>query len=236
MNWSRLYKHIKQNTEITVVSCCHQYRKLAKTLPNTDDSVLEIGFAAGLATEQLAKTAEKIIAVDTSYSLVEEAQNKFSDLTNVSWIHLDARDIESLKQQIPEPDLIFIDIGGDALLGNLCSLLREILFYFMPRQLIVRNFELAILDNLIKESHLPEEDARTRHELGFTMQDNIESLLNLSHSSIASDRLFAARKLRETNLAIAHERLLEMQSDPSPKVRRACTPFNNRNNLNNKSP
>ncbi|MDO8582274.1 MAG: 16S rRNA (adenine(1518)-N(6)/adenine(1519)-N(6))-dimethyltransferase RsmA [bacterium] len=55
----------------------------------SDDVVLEIGPGKGVLTEELAKKAKQVIAVELDRSLVAELQKKFRDQKNVTVVHED---------------------------------------------------------------------------------------------------------------------------------------------------
>ncbi|MCH9770460.1 MAG: class I SAM-dependent methyltransferase [Gammaproteobacteria bacterium] len=223
MNWINLYKQLKNHTEIKVISECDTYRKFAKNLPRSTDSVLEIGCSTGMMTKVLAGPAKQVLAVDNSAAMLTFAQQSLIDCPNVEFIQLDARDIEAVQALMPKPDIIFMDIGGNVRLNNLTSLLRLYLFAFTPRIWVVRCFELAILQHLITEAELPEESAHAKKIISPPSDSRVDYLLELSESDILSDRIFAARKLRSVKKPLAQQRILAMQQDPSSKVRRICS-------------
>ena len=54
-----------------------------------DDTVIEIGAGTGLLTEELAKRAEKLIAVEVDEELAKRLRHRFSDGSNVSILQAD---------------------------------------------------------------------------------------------------------------------------------------------------
>lgn len=207
---------------IIAVSSIERYRQLARELPTCHDSVLEIGCSTGMATRLLAKSGAHVIAVDVAGGLVEKLLSELADLENVTVAQVDGRDTPQLLTLAPKPDLVFIDIGGDAHLDNVALQLRQCLRAFAPRLIVVRSRELALFSSLIADIELSE----TSELLSTNSQDGIDhtlaNLLDLSQSSNTNCRIFAARRLRTLTLPIAQERLKEMANDPHPKVRRTA--------------
>lgn len=56
---------------------------------NSDDFVIEIGPGEGVLTEQLAKYAKKVIAIELDNNLVPLLEKKFADKKNIEIIHED---------------------------------------------------------------------------------------------------------------------------------------------------
>lgn len=214
MSWSKLSRHLGRETRIVVVSTVERYRRLASTETQAEDIVLEVGCSTGSATRALAKRAAQIVAVDLSAEVTARLSADLRDLRHVTVARVDGRNAGELKVLCPDPDLIFIDIGGDALLPNVVSVLRICLLAFAPRLLVVRSFELAILQSLLSAAELPPDAASSDGANWFDM------LLDLSRSVVDSDRVFAARQLRMLCTKAAKTRLLEMADDPHSQVRR----------------
>jgi len=221
-SWLQFYRHIKAKTNIILVSSCDKYRKMAHELPRSHESVLEIGSSTGLTTIELAQSARQVIAVETSFPFFEQAQQEYAHIENIQFVRLDARDIESVKEVVAEPDIIFLDIGGDAQLGNVSSILRLYMVHFTPRLFVVRNFELAMLMELVTDTEIPEESRRVKSVIDSPDNKNIQHLLDLSYSEVLSDRAFAARKLKAIPNELAQERVREMCEDVSPKIQKIC--------------
>jgi SAM-dependent methyltransferase len=206
---------------IKVVSSAQYFRRLARQLPTSQDTVLEIGCSTGEATRVLAATGARVLAVDLAAEMIEALQAEMAEVDNVRVVWVDGRDMTVLAEMAGQPDLIFLDVGGNALLGNVASVLRQCLKTFTPRMIIVRSFELAHMAYLIDEVEPPQKlltptlEERLGHALG--------SLVALSQSQVDSDRVFAARKLRDLGTAQAKERLEQMRDDPNSKVRRIAT-------------
>ena len=203
--------------QIKVVSTAQYFRRLARQLPTAKDIVLEIGCSTGEATRILAATGARVLAVDIAAEMIETLQTEMAGTDNVRVVWLDGRDIGALVAMIEQPDLIFLDVGGNALLGNVASVLSQCLKTFMPRMVIVRSSELAHMANLIDEVEPPPLLSVTLEE---RLGRALGSLLELSQSQVDSDRVFAARKLRELGTAQARERLEQMKNDPDSRVRR----------------
>ena len=136
--------------------------------------------------------------------------------------HLDGRDTPALAALLPRPDLVFVDVGGDARLDAVALQLRQCLLAFAPRALVVRSAELAAVCAALGEVEAPDAEDLGPARSHDPRAHAVESLLDLSHSSGALNRVFAARKLRAhtgTSPA-ARARLAELAQDPDPRVRR----------------
>ena len=220
MSWEHLYRHIKTSSRMHVVSSSVHYRRLAKLLPNENDTVLEVGCSSGLATKVLAKSAKQVIALDNSYDFIQRCKETSGETPNVTFMHIDGRDLDAVTKHCPNPDIIFFDIGGNAMLGNVCSVLRLYLKYFSPRIYVVRSIELALLNAIIEENEIPEESRRVKNILCDQPVQGIDYILELSHSTIVNDRMLAVKKLLLLDNERAKQRLQEMVDDPNIKVRK----------------
>lgn len=209
--------------EIVVVSSPTEYRRLARQRVQAEDRVLEIGCSTGEATLRLAKTGAMVLAVDVGAVMVAKAQALLAPYPAVTILLLDGRDVPALAQRLPEPTVIFVDIGGDATLDNVALQLRECLRTFSPRLLVVRSFELATLCSLVTECETPQ-DARFPQA---SSRDHaarvLDNLLTLSRCTDPDSRMYAARRLRHLRTPQGLERLAEMAADEShPGVRKAA--------------
>ena len=208
--------------EIVVVSSVEDYRRLARDRVAGEDAVLEIGCSTGKATAVLARTGARIVAIDSGTAVLAKARAALAGAENVEIVRGDARDVAALKDLLPEPDVIFLDIGGTALLDNVAGMLRQCLLAFRPRLIVVRSHELAEVASRISKASPPER-ARLVRDTAPPRNRALKALLDLSRSERAGNRLFAVRKLRRLTAAAAKQRLAELADDPSPAVRKAAT-------------
>lgn len=206
--------------DIQIVSSTERYRTLARELPKPNDSVLEIGCASGDATHQLAKSGANVLAIDLSEGVTNKVAADLSDFPNVTVACLDGRNISTLAKHMPAPNILFIDIGGDALLDNIAFQVRQCLRAFKPRTIIIRNFELAALASCITDVEPPKESPLENLTIHSKLGPTLDSLLDLSNSSNPKHRAFAARKLRTLGTPEAQQRLDELKHDPDKRVRR----------------
>jgi SAM-dependent methyltransferase len=208
--------------EIIVVSSTETYRRLARELPRPEDAVLEIGCSTGGATRQLVETGACVVAVDNSRELVARVGRELGAHGNLKVACVDAKDIPAVAALMPAPALVFLDIGGNAPLDLVALHLRLVLRAFRPRTIVVRNFELALLAGMIKQSETPADlSAELGHHVSFG-RDVFANLLDLSASSRVRAREWAALRLKKHDCPIARQRLREMCSDPHPRVRKAA--------------
>lgn len=210
------------DTEIRVVSEIDTFRRAAKTLPTSEDTVLEIGCSTGATTQILTKTGAQVVAVDKSAELIQQLRQNFPHFKRFV-AQVDALNIPALVELIPNPTLIFIDIGGNAHLDTVALQLRLCLQAFQPRLIVVRSFELAILVSMISEAEPPTFSGSGNRGSG---EDVLSNLLLLSRSNRVHNRLFAVRNLSKHHTESARRRLQELASDPHHKIRktarRAC--------------
>jgi precorrin-6B methylase 2 len=212
---------MRKQVEIIVVSSVEDFRRLAGSKVGEEDAVLEIGCSTGKTTRKLAKTCARVVAVDVSSEMVDQTREEVAGFDNVEVVCGDARDIVALKPLMPEPDAIFLDIGGRALLDNVATLLRQCLRAFGPRLIVVRSHELAEVASLITEARPPAR-LRLRQLNPSAREEALRAFLELSHSSSVSSRLLAVQKLAKNSSAPAQQRLSEMAEDPNTRVRRAA--------------
>jgi precorrin-6B methylase 2 len=203
--------------ELIIAVTVDYYRRLARERVEEGSTVVEIGCSTGRTTRLLARRCGRVVAVDVSQEMVTRVQQELADCPNVLVARVDGRDVETLAQLAGRPDTVFVDVGGDALLENVLTVLWRCLCSLRPqRRLIVRSQNLACLLRLVSEI---EPAAFTEEKISLPKQAPLESLLELSHSLHAGNRVFAARRLRALNSPAARQRLEEMRTDPSSKVR-----------------
>jgi len=219
------------NPEIIVVSAVEDYRRLAKERIAATDAVLEIGCATGLTTKALARTGAKVVAIDCSEEVLVKARAAVAGQGKVEIARGDWRDLAAMKELLPEPDVIFLDIGGTALLDNVALLLRQCLRAYRPRLLVVRSHELADVVSLVADYRVPTRPVLRRPPVAETDQAALAALLDLSHSERVGNRLFAVRKLRQIDDPAAQARLVELTNDPSKRVSHAANPKKRQSDL-----
>lgn len=209
---------------IVVVSSVERYRRLARDLPGPADAVLEIGCSTGEATRLLATGGARVVAVDVATEMVERARATVADMPRVTVAQVDGRDTPAMAALLADPDLVFVDIGGDARLDAVTLQLRQCLLAFAPRATVVRSAELAALCASVTDIEVPAADALGtlwgRRRSPDAQAHALESLLDLSHSASVTNRLFAARKLRDRAEPAARERMAQLADDPDARVRR----------------
>jgi len=223
-------------TAIVVVATSTRYRQLARTLPAAGDTVLEIGCSTGEATRLLAASgAGAVVAVDVAAEMVARTRAAVaaaggaaaSGGARLTVARLDGRDTAALRALVAAPDLIFVDVGGDARLDAVALQLRQCLLAFAPRTLVLRSAELAAVCAAVREVEAPAPrragPRRGRGRSADPQAHALESLLDLSHSAAVPNRVFAARRLRRSVAAAARERLAELAGDPDARVRRVAS-------------
>ena len=209
-------------TEIIVVTSARRFRQIAKELPTHRDSVLEIGCATGRTTRALADTGARVVSVDVGEGPVHRVQEQMADFGNVTVARVDGRDTPRLVELVPDPNLIFLDIGGNAHLDNVTLQVRQCLRTFRPRVLVVRSRELAMFASMVTEVESPDDIPLPRIEIHDKLGHALEALLDLSRSSHVDNRMYAARKLRSLDVPRARERLRQMLGDADHRVRRTA--------------
>ena len=208
--------------EIIAVSSVESFRRLAKELPGNDDAVLEIGCSTGTSTRILAETGARVVAVDNSAEMSARSQHEMKGRENVSVVMTDGRNVSELAALLPDPTMLFVDIGGNAHLDNVALLLRLCLRAFCPRVLVVRSFELATLASLIGSVEPPPSSGLISSDGHVSGREPLPNLLDISRSGSRDGRIFAARMLGRQRSPRARQRLEEMLADPMRKVRVAA--------------
>lgn len=82
-----------------------------------DDLVIEIGPGEGVLTEELAKRAKKVIAVEIDKNLVNSLRNKFSNKKNVEIVNADILKI-NLTELFPHPANATLSLHRERGLGG----------------------------------------------------------------------------------------------------------------------
>lgn len=205
---------------MVVVSSALAYRRLAGARPRPGDHVLEIGCSTGLATEALAATGAHVLAVDISGEMVERTRARCASRPNVGVAQLNVADAAQLATLRPVPDVVFVDVGGNATLVNVAVVVQACLDACRPRLLVVRSRELAGLASRIVEVEDPEANPLLRRAPVDRIGRAVPELVELSRSADADDRAFAARRLLRIVDASARLRLGELVADPDRRVRR----------------
>ncbi|NCC50778.1 MAG: methyltransferase domain-containing protein [Spartobacteria bacterium] len=206
--------------EILVVSSTARFRSLAKRIPQPSDTVLEIGCSSGGTTRNLIKSGARIFATDNSRTFTDQLREELEDTPRVSVHHVDGRNINELVRLVAAPNLIFIDIGGDARLDHIALQVRFCLLAYRPRLIVVRNFELAWVTSMTTLSEPPDEHVDCFPLLSESDDLTLETLLELSHSANVNNRIYAVRKLLGLEAPAAAERIAAMRHDPEARVRR----------------
>jgi len=88
--------------------------KLAERLadlmePNPHRTVLELGAGKGIFTAELAKRFQQVVALELDEKLLEEAKANLADVSNLTWVHGDMKEVDPTRLVPP----------GSILAGNL---------------------------------------------------------------------------------------------------------------------
>lgn len=116
------------------------YRRLAHNQPNQDDFVVELGSSYGKASNILAPTCGKLLAVDCSKEAVEQSQELYP--------HIDFRRIDVFTDRLQLLEaargctVVFLDIGGNRELQSVSHMLCFLLRALQPRLVVVKSQEL----------------------------------------------------------------------------------------------
>lgn len=222
LDTNRPLKMVPGTVEVQVVSSIDRYRQLARELPVETDRILEVGCSTGESTRLLAQRAARVVAVDVSAELVDRLQAEMAGCSKVQVARIDGRNTPQLVALLPDPTLIFVDIGGTAHLDNVALQLRLCLKAFAPRLIAVRSFELATFAGLLTLVEPPEVPALSPQDTSDPQAHTLQHLLDLSHCSNTDSRVYAVHRLRDLDAEEARQRLQELADDPHRRVRRAA--------------
>jgi precorrin-6B methylase 2 len=134
---------------IYVCARASTYRRLAEQLPRADDVVVEVGAAGGATTRRLAQTAGRVIAIEKSASMVEEAREAVADLENVTVLHSDAHRLGPVLELVESADIVLIDVAGSAPPFHTAKLGETYRHHLRPRILVLRNTRLTEFARLL---------------------------------------------------------------------------------------
>ena len=146
--------------EVRVCARVAAYRALARTLPESGDTVVELGAAEGHTTGFLARRAERVIAVEKSAACLEIARDRCARRSNITWVNADAFELGEIQAHTSRADLVFLDIGGSSwawLALKLAGMYRQM---FQPRVMVIRNVGL---NDFVCAVQGREEDAPAGH-------------------------------------------------------------------------
>lgn len=210
--------------EVIVAATVGHYRKLASTRIQNSDSVMEIGCSTGETTRLLAAASRCVLAIDCSDQMVSKTKVQLACSDHVRVVKADARDTDLLAQTMPEPDAIFLDVGGNQQLDKIATIVRGLMLTYQPRLLVVRNEELAAFASLICDVERIESTttfSKPNTPKSGHGENAISALMDLSDSHLISNRAYAARKLKDhIHIRQVYERIVAMQEDASPTIRR----------------
>lgn len=210
-------------SKLYVVGSSDEYRKLAREITTPADQVLEIGCASGDATAALARRAASVLAVDISQTILAEARTRCAQFDNCEFREFDARGIFLLKKEHPHFDLVFADIGGDAPIGRVTTLLLDIRSYYpAARATVMRSLELSVaLDGLQSVEQLPQKLANRY----LIPRSPLEVFYSYAASPERNNRIFAARLLTKISAPQGAQEteftntVARLQNDPAMSVR-----------------
>lgn len=89
---------------------------------NSEDFVIEIGPGEGVLTEQLAKCAKKVLAIELDNNLIPILEKKFVDQKNIEFVHGDILNInlsELIKNNVETPRRGVSAMGTYKLIANI---------------------------------------------------------------------------------------------------------------------
>lgn len=182
--------------ETYLVASTKTFRKYAKSLPNNQDTVLEIGASYGEATQILAQVAKKVFAVEHSREAFTVLSQLQVQTPHICPLWHDARDIYGLLASCPHADVLFFDIGGDAPAHVAIYLLQLYLLAYQPRLAVVRNISLAGLFGHIKVTEFPDKKGYARYKKLPTAE---EILMHYRHEQSRSAKKFVERTNKRQN-------------------------------------
>lgn len=219
----RLADVVSAGTAVAVVADVERFRWCARDYVRPTDQVLEIGCSSGMLTRVLAETGARIVAIDVATEFVASTAAAMAAHPQVTVAVADGRNMPEVTALITDPDVIFLDIGGDSPMDSVAFLIRECLQAFTPRQIVVRNAELATFCSMVTACEPPEHQVLRKVEDADRSARALDSLLALSYTANAESRAYAARRLRLVDAPEARQRLAELAADPNPRVSRTAT-------------
>jgi SAM-dependent methyltransferase len=203
---------------LLVASETRDFHHMVRKHMTPGDIFLEIGCSFGECTKLLGELGFSGVALDHAAAAVTQARQAVDGYAGITVVQADARDMAQVQRLCPAPSVILLDVGGTEPLDKVTSLLRLVLKTFHSRLILVKSEELAELASVITHYTLPDEP---RLLAPFEATTTPRQLIELSHSAVVNDRLFALHRLRR---AIHHEEVLkrieEMCHDESPTVRK----------------
>ncbi len=133
-------KIFEMETKIYLTRDVKEYRKIAKKLVSKDDIVLEVGCGFGKTSSLLSRIAKKVIGIDKSEEVIENARKL--ERNNLKFYLIDANEVRKLLKLREKFSVILLDISGSARPWEVLRLSLKLIKVFKPKALIIKNWKL----------------------------------------------------------------------------------------------
>ncbi|ORX85501.1 hypothetical protein K493DRAFT_319955 [Basidiobolus meristosporus CBS 931.73] len=142
-------RHNLTGTPITVTENVDEYRRLMREILKPEDVVLELGSAQGVSASIMSKYCKEVVGVDKSLLQHAAAVERFpaSEYPNLSYVVLDAFDVNAVRKLDKKFNKIFIDISGNRCIGDVTEIIDRYEKIFKPELFVVKCFPLKRLIN-----------------------------------------------------------------------------------------
>lgn len=121
---------------ILVCSDTHDYRRLAKTQINSNDTVLEIGSDFGYTTNIISQSTKSVYGIDKCGIRINSSQKEYP---HIKFFHIDVLEEISQIPKFKMCNKVFIDINGNRELEQVERCLKLVKDIIDPELIVVKS-------------------------------------------------------------------------------------------------
>lgn len=145
-----LFDDFDKDLAVLITSETSHFRQLARVYVTPNDSVLEIGFSSGETSKILVPICRSWVGFDTSQEMLAVCNDMLTTLSEFTSVHativdalVDPRKAREESTKFGNPNVIFLDIGGNRERVNVLRMISWVVDEFDPRLIVVKSRELV---------------------------------------------------------------------------------------------
>jgi SAM-dependent methyltransferase len=140
----RLMPYFGINPTIIITPETNYFRQMVHQVEATD-AVLEIGCSTGETSRLLIPLSNSWVGLDTSQQMIDQCKSHMKENCHVSKVDalIDPKRALEESRTCGEPNVIFVDIGGNRECINVLRMVSWVLDSFGPRLVVVKSRELV---------------------------------------------------------------------------------------------
>jgi SAM-dependent methyltransferase len=139
-----LFHFYDKPTIVLTTDTQNQFRRMVHQVQD-HDHVLEIGCSTGETARLLIPNAHSYVGFDTSVEMVEQCSRHLGEQSHVVKMDALVDPLNAFKEakKFGNPNVIFLDIGGNRESVNVFRMISWVLESFDPRLIVVKSVELV---------------------------------------------------------------------------------------------